>query len=329
MLTRRSLLSAAAIPLAAGTPLWPSRVRAAAASSFPAFLDGVRAQAQRSGISPTILRQALAGIQPNAKVLELDQHQPEFTMTWEQYRARIVSNQRILDGRMAWQHNRPLLQVIQSRFGVDPGVVVGIWGLESNFGTKTGGFNVVEALATLAWEGRRASFFRSQLMDSLRILDRRDITPQRMTGSWAGAMGQPQFMPDSYLRYAVDFDGDGRRDIWDSRADTLGSIANYLARSGWRAGEPWGQPVIVPAGFDASETGRERRRSLGEWMRMGVRRPDGSAFARPDATGALVLPDGADGQAFMVYANFGAIRRYNPSDFYALAVGLLGDAVAV
>jgi membrane-bound lytic murein transglycosylase B len=188
---------------------------------------------------------------------------------------------------------------------------------------------VVEAVATLAWEGRRASFFRSQLMDSLRILDRRDITPQRMTGSWAGAMGQPQFMPDSYLRFAVDFDGDGRRDIWESRADTLGSIANYLARSGWRAGEPWGQPVLLPSGFDTSETGRERRRTLGEWMRMGVRRSDGSGFVRSETMGSLVLPDEGEGQAFMVYANFGVIRRYNPSDFYALAVGLLGDSVAV
>ncbi len=149
-----------------------------------------------------------------------------------------------------------------------------------------------------------------------------------MTGSWAGAMGQPQFMPDSYLRYAVDFDGDGRRDIWASRADALASIANYLARSGWRAGEPWGQPVRVPPAFDAAETGRDRSRALGEWMRLGVRRADGSRFGRADVAGAVVMPDGPGGEAFMVYPNFTAIRRYNPSDFYALAVGLLGDAVA-
>ena len=323
MLTRRFLLSAATVRAVLATAAW------AASSSFEGFLEDVRTEARRSGLSPAIVQQALAGVQPNAKVLELDRHQPEFTLTWEQYKARTVSDRRIADGRIAWQRQTALLQAVQRAFGVDPRVVVGIWGLESNFGTKTGAFNVVEALATLAWEGRRASFFRAQLMDSLRILDHRDVTPARMTGSWAGAMGQPQFMPDSYLRYAVDFDGDGRRDIWDSTADTLGSIANYLARSGWRPGEPWGQRVLVPAGFNSFETGREQRRRLGEWMQMGVRRPDGSAFSRPDVIGALVMPDGADGEAFMVYANFAAIRRYNPSDLYALAVGLLGDSVAV
>ena len=148
-----------------------------------------------------------------------------------------------------------------------------------------------------------------------------------MLGSYAGAMGQPQFMPDSYLRYAVDFDGTGRRDIWGSQGDVLGSIANYIASSGWRYNEPWGQPIQVPASFDAGQAGREQRRSLGEWQRLGVRRADGRAFTRSDPQAAVILPDGAGGEAFMVYGNFAAIRRYNPSDFYALAVGLLGDQV--
>ena len=148
-----------------------------------------------------------------------------------------------------------------------------------------------------------------------------------MTGSYAGAMGQPQFMPSSYLRYAVDFDGDGRRDIWDSKPDVLASIANYLARSGWRAGEPWGQPVRLPPGFDAADTGRDNRRPLGEWMRLGVTRDDGGRFSRADVPAAIVLPDGAGGEAFATYANFAVIRRYNPSDYYALSVGLLGDTV--
>ena len=322
MLNRRILLSAAAASVAASAV--PAR---AVSGSFQAFTESVRAEALRQGLSPSILQQALTGLQPNAKVIELDHHQAEFTLTWLEYRQRIISPQRIADGRAAWQRNRPLLQAIQARYGVDAGVVIGIWGLESNFGTKTGNYGVVEALATLAWEGRRAAFFRSQLMDSLRILDNRDVTPQRMTGSWAGAMGQPQFMPDSYLRYAVDFDGDGRRDIWDSRADSLASVANYLARSGWRGGEPWGQPVLLPAGFDA-DTGRDTRRTLGEWMRLGVRRADGTAFSRSDVSGAVVVPDGGEGEAFMVYPNFTAIRRYNPSDFYALSVGLLGDSIA-
>ncbi len=151
-----------------------------------------------------------------------------------------------------------------------------------------------------------------------------------MTSGWAGAMGQPQFMPSSYLTYAVDFDGDGRRDIWDSRPDVFGSIANYMARSGWRAGEPWGQPVLVPEAIDPGSTGRDARRPLGEWMRLGVRREDGRPFGRSDVLGALIVPDGiAPGHGFMVYSNFAAIRRYNPSDFYALAVGLLGDAAVL
>ncbi len=323
MLNRRSLLRASAA--AASLAALPAR---AASGSFDAFTRQVIADAERHGISPSVLSQAFAGVQPNARVIELDHKQPEFTMTWDQYLSRVVSPQRVVDGRDNYRRNARLLGAIGSRYGVDPGVVLGIWGLESNFGTKTGSFGVVEALATLAWEGRRAAFFRSQLMDSLAILNAGDVTPARMTGSWAGAMGQPQFMPDSYLRYAVDFDGDGRRDIWASRADALASIANYLARSGWRQGEPWGQPVRVPPGFGATDTGRDRSRPLGEWMRLGVRRADGSAFGRADVPGAVVLPDGPGGEAFMVYRNFAAIRRYNPSDFYALAVGLLGDAVA-
>jgi membrane-bound lytic murein transglycosylase B len=203
---------------------------------------------------------------------------------------------------------------------------MGIWGLESNYGGFTGGFNVVEALATLAWDGRRASFFRPELLTALKILDHHDIGPGQMTSSYAGAMGQPQFMPSAYVHYAVDFDGDGRRDIWNSRADSLGSIANYLLQVGWRPNEPWGQPILLPSGFDAP-TGREQRRSLGQWMQLGVRRIDRTAFTRSDVTGAVLLPDGPGGDAFMVYANFAAIRRYNPSDFYALAVGLLGETV--
>ena len=211
---------------------------------------------------------------------------------------------------------------------MDPGVIVGIWGLESSFGTGMGDFRVVEALATLAWEGRRASFFRGELMAALRILDHGDVTPARMIGSYAGAMGQPQFMPSSYLRYAVDFEGHGRRDIWTSKPDVLGSIANYLAQSGWRAGEPWGQPV-TRAGRLRRCVGRARQPAAGRRMGCGsgcARRTAGR-WRAPDVPAAVLLPDGAGGEAFLVYANFTAIRRYNPSDFYALAVGLLGDSV--
>ena len=321
MVPRRSLLTSAAA--AASLAALP----ATGAEGFAGFVAAVSAEARRAGISDRILEQALGGLEPNAKVLELDRHQPEFTLTWDRYRASRVSDTRIGNGREASRGSRRWLEAASGRFGVDPGVIIGIWGLESNYGGNTGGFGVVEALATLAWEGRRASFFRPELLSALRILDHGDVPAARMTGSYAGAMGQPQFMPSSYLRYAVDLDGDGRRDIWDSRADVLGSIGNYLARSGWRSGERWGQEVRVPPGLDPGWAGRENRRPLGQWARVGVTPVRGAWWGRADALAALVLPDGAGGDAFLTFGNFAVIRRYNPSDYYALAVGLLGDAV--
>jgi peptidoglycan lytic transglycosylase B len=300
---------------------------AAAPNGFQGFLAELRAEARRAGISPATLDRAFIGVQPNQKVLDRDRHQPEFTMTWAQYRALLITDQRITNGRLAYAQSRVLLERVRARFGVDPGVILGIWGLESSFGAGMGDFHVIEALATLAWEGRRAGFFRGELIAALRILDHGDVAPPQMLGSYAGAMGQPQFMPSSYLRYAVDFEGHGRRDIWTSKPDVLGSIANYLAQSGWRGGESWGQPITLPATFDRVAAGRDERRPVGEWARLGVRSADGKPLPRGDAPAAVLLPDGAAGEAFLVYGNFAAIRRYNPSDYYALVVGLLGDAL--
>jgi membrane-bound lytic murein transglycosylase B len=317
LLRRRLLLtSLAALPAAAQ-----------AQDSFDSFLQNVRAEARRAGIRDATLEAAFANIGPNQKVIDADRKQPEFTMTWARYQALTMSDKRIQRGRDTCAANRALLGAVAARYRVDAQPIAGIWGLESNFGTNTGTYNVVEALATLAWEGRRAAFFRSQLISALKILDHGDVTPARMLGSYAGAMGQPQFMPDSYLRYAVDFEGNGRRDIWDDNGDVLGSIANYLAMSGWRYGEPAAQMVLVPPELDSASVGREVRRPLGEWERMGVRRSDSTRFSRTDPVGAVIMPDGNAGPAYMVYANFNAIRRYNPSDFYALAVSLLGDLV--
>jgi membrane-bound lytic murein transglycosylase B len=266
-------------------------------------------------------------VAPNQKVLDRDHHQPESTWTWARYRSVVITDKRITDGLQAVSANRSLFQRVQQRYGVGPGVIAGIWGLESSFGTGTGDFRVVEALATLGWEGRRASFFRGELIAALKILDHGDVAPGRMTGSYAGAMGQPQFMPTSYLRYAVDFEGHGRRDIWTSTPDVLGSIANYLAQSGWQPGQTWGQAVTVPPGVDAP--GRDARRSLSAWAQAGVRPLSGRWAATADTPAGLVAPDGAGGETFAVFGNFAAIRRYNPSDYYALAVGLIGDQVVV
>jgi membrane-bound lytic murein transglycosylase B len=313
MLNRRLLLLASLSTLCA------------APDGFQNFLASVRSEALRAGISAATLDRAFAGVQPNQKVIEHYRHQPEFTMTWAEYRDLLITEQRIANGRAAYQQNRTLLTRVQDRYGVDPGVITGIWGLESSFGAGMGDYRVIEALATLAWEGHRAGFFRSELLAALRILEHGDIAPARMLGSYAGAMGQPQFMPSSYLRYAVDFEGNGRRDIWTSKPDVLASIANYLAQSGWRSGERWGQAVVLAGNFAGTPSGRDARRPVGEWARMGVRAANGRPLASGEA--ALLLPDGPAGDAFLVYANFGAIRRYNPSDYYALVVGLLGDTI--
>jgi membrane-bound lytic murein transglycosylase B len=301
--------------------------RPARAASFDQFLEGVRADARRAGISGATLNRALGPLRPNDRVLELDRRQPEFTQTWEQYRDARLSQSRIDGGRRVWFDNRMLLEAVQGRFRVSPRVIVSIWGLETNYGGFTGNFNVVEALATLAWEGRRAAYFRAELIAALKILDAGHVAPERMKGSWAGAMGHPQFMPSNFDRLAVDFDGDGRRDIWDSRADALASIANYLARSGWREEERWGREVVLPVGFNPEEARRDNTRPLREWVRGGVRAADGSELPPLDLETAILIP-GPSGQAFAVYPNFNVIRRYNPSNFYALAVGMLSDRVA-
>ncbi len=324
MLARRTLLAALPATAAAAAP-----ALAAAQGSFAVFVAGVQAQARRAGIRQVTLNRAFAGVRANPKVIELDRHQPEFTLTWEQYRDRIVSPTRIARGRALYAQNRRLLEQVSARYGVPPGILMGIWGLESNYGTATGGFNVIEALATLSWEGRRAGFFRSELMDALRILEAGDITPARMTGSYAGAMGQTQFMPDSFLKYAVDWSGTGRRDIWGDLGCVFASTANYLAREGWQRGLPWGERVLAPPGLSPYQLGRDHRIPIAEWARLGVRRPDGSVPPYRAASAALLRPggEGSEDAFFAYYPSFLAIRRYNPSDFYCICVGLIGDQV--
>ena len=312
MITRRSLLATA--PLAAVEP-----------ASFAAFVAGVKAEARRAGIRAATLEQAFAHVRMNQRVIDLDRHQPEFSLTWEQYRSRIVSDARIARGRELYAQHRALLAAVEARYHVPPGPIMGIWGLESNYGQSSGGFNVIEALATLSWEGRRAAFFRSELMDALKILDHGDIPPERMIGSYAGAMGQPQFMPDSFLKFAVDFSGDGKRDLWGNLGDVFGSVANYLAKSGWTDRLPWGVPAELPAGFNFSYGGRDARHSIAEWQAMGVR-PRRQLPA--DSIAAVIQPGGPGGEGFLAcHPNFLAIRRYNPSDFYCISVGLIGEQV--
>lgn len=298
-----------------------------ATGGYATFLAGVRKEAIGQGVSPSVVTRALALTSvPNPKVLQADRHQPEFTLTWAQYKDRVLTEKKMNDGLSAVQARTGLLGQISGLYGVGTGAIAGIWGLESAYGIRMGTFSVIDALATLAYDGRRASFFRSELLKALHVVEQAGVAPATMLGSYAGAMGQPQFMPSAYLRYAASYPAGGRADIWHNEGDVFASIANYLARCGWQAGQPWGEGVLVPDTVEQPQLGRSQIRPIAWWQQQGVR-PRAGEFDSAVRDGAVIRPDGPGGEAFIVYHNFNVIRRYNPSDFYALAVGLLGDAI--
>jgi membrane-bound lytic murein transglycosylase B len=299
----------------------------AAESDFNAFLAGVRRDATAHGIRASTVDAAFRNVQFLPRVVELDRKQPERTMTFTQYIAKVVTPDRKEDARRQLAENRVLLDSISRRYNVEPSIIVALWGLESDFGRLPGNFPTISALATLTYDGRRGAYFRSELMAGLRILEHGYIRPEEMTGSWAGAMGGPQFMPSSYLDYAVDWDGDGRRDIWNSRGDVLASIANYIRGLGWRGGQSWGQDVLLPHGFNPTFAGLNAKRPIDEWSRLGVRSTDAGPLAAREDEAALVIPEGANGPAVLVYANFRAIMKWNPSTYFAVSVGYLSDSI--
>jgi membrane-bound lytic murein transglycosylase B len=320
--SRRAVLAAApllAMPLGGG-------IAAAAESDFNGFLAGLRRDAYAQGIRPATIDIAFRYIQYLPHVVELDHRQPEHKMTFGEYFAKVVTQQRLDDARRHLVDNWGMLQQVRQRFSVQPRFVVALWGVESDFGRTMGSYSVPAALATLAYDGRRGSLFRAELLSALRILDQGNVRVDAMLGSWAGAMGQCQFMPSTFLRYAVDFDGDGRRDIWTDRADVLGSIANYLAHLGWRGNEDWGREVSVPADFDPRLAGLDSRRSTVEWSRLGIR-PAGTPFTGREPPASLVVPDGGGGTGFLVYDNFRVIKRWNNSTYFATAVGTIADSI--
>ncbi|MBL6952924.1 MAG: lytic murein transglycosylase [Alphaproteobacteria bacterium] len=300
----------------------------AGAQDFQVWLQALRAEAQERGIKAAILDSALNGITLIPRVVELDRRQPEFTLTYKQYRDRVVPLSRIKKGRKKLAENRALLQEIGTKLGVQPRFIVALWGIETDFGRVTGGFSVVPALVTLAFDGRRSAYFRKELHNALLILDQGHITAKAMVGSWAGAMGQSQFMPSSFLAYAVDYDGDGRRDIWTTRADVFASAANYLAKSGWRADQTWGREVKLPANFAPALADLKVRKQTGEWQAMGVRRADGGDLPARQLSASIVLPEkGKMSPAYMVYSNYRTTLLWNRSTYFALAVGLLSDGI--
>jgi membrane-bound lytic murein transglycosylase B len=319
--SRRALLAAPllAVPLGGGAA-------AAAEGGFDDFLAGVERDAYAQGIRPGTLATAFRYIQYLPHVVELDHRQPEHKLTFAEYFAKVVTQQRLDDARRHLVDNWALLQQVRQYYGVQPRFIVALWGVESDFGNIMGDYPVPAALATLAYDGRRGSLFRAELIAALKILDRGDIGIDRMVGSWAGAMGQCQFMPSTFLRYAVDFDGNGRHDIWSDRADVLGSIANYLAHLGWRGDEDWGREVYVPPNFDARYADLGYRLSAAQWARLGVR-PEAGAFTGREPAASLVLPDGSGDTGFLVYDNFRAIKRWNNSTYFAAAVGTIADSI--
>jgi membrane-bound lytic murein transglycosylase B len=302
--------------------------RPAAADTFAGWLRGLRTQAAAEGISRSTLDAAFAGLQPVQAVLDLDRSQPEFTLTFAQYLAKVVSDERVARGRELLIEHGALLKRVGAYFGVQPRFIVALWAVESDYGRVTGGYSVIAALATLAYESGRKEFFRKELLDALHILDQRNITVALMTGSWAGAMGQCQFMPSSYRRYAVDFNGDGRRDIWTNQADVFASIANYLANFHWRGDQTWGRQVRLPAKFDARLIDLKSEKKLHEWQRLGIRGSDGGDLPALDATASLVAPDGPAGPVYLVYSNYKIVMRWNHSTYFATSVGLLADRLA-
>jgi membrane-bound lytic murein transglycosylase B len=296
--------------------------------AFLDWLEALRAEARRKGISDATLDAALRDIAPVQRVIELDRRQPEFTQTFWTYLRQRVNDARIKRGRALLVKHRDLLHKIHAEYGVPPRYLIAFWGLETNFGDYLGSFLVIDALATLAYDQRRAHFFRAELLDALQIIEEGHISPDVMTGSWAGAMGHMQFIPTTFTKHAVDYTGDGRKDIWGSLPDAFSSAANFLSNIGWRPGEIWGREVRLPENFDLMLATLTQKKALEEWSSLGVRRTDGSALPKVDIEGSIVLPQGYKGPAFLVYDNFRAIMRWNRSINYAISVGHLADRIA-
>ncbi|MEM6371999.1 MAG: lytic murein transglycosylase [Pseudomonadota bacterium] len=297
-------------------------------ADFQTWLGSLRSRALAKGIRASTFDRAFRGVRYDPEVIRLDRNQSEFTKTLWDYLDSAASDARVKNGKAALAKHRSTLEAIEARYGVKKEIVVAVWGLETNYGTFRGGSDAIRSLATLAYDGRRGAFFEEQLMAALQILQSGDTEPRNMTGSWAGAMGHTQFMPTSYLDYAVDFTGDGKRDIWsDDPTDALASTAAYLATFGWVSGQPWGVEVTLPANFDYALANRKVTRMPSQWARLGVKGINGQAV--PDhGSASILLPAGSRGVALMVFKNFSVIERYNAADAYVIGVGHLSDRIA-
>lgn len=295
--------------------------------SYQQWLQQFKYDAYNQGISQDLLERAFQGTYPNETIIRLDRKQPEGSITLDKYLQNTVTQSRVVQGKRKYLQYKSLLDEIGQRYGVQPRFIVALWGIETSFGQVTGGFNIVNALATLAYDGRRADFFRDELMKSLQILQQGHIDLSQFKGSWAGAMGQCQFMPSTFLNYAQDYNGDGHINIWTDMADVFASMANYLSQLGWKDDLTWGREVRLPEGFDVSLADIAIKKSLPEWSALGVVKLDGTLLPNePAIMGSVVIPT-AGGRAFLVYENFDHLLSWNRSKYFATAVGTLADRI--
>ncbi|EDP98957.1 membrane-bound lytic transglycolase-related protein [Shewanella benthica KT99] len=299
----------------------------ASADDFATCVVNLQQKAQREGLSKETIDNALANVNYVSRVIELDKKQPEFSQTFDNYFSKRVTDWRVSQGRKMLREHKVLLAKLQETYGIPPQYLMAFWGLETNFGAYKGKMPVLDSLATLACDPRRSQYFTGELMKALKLKEKYDFDVSTMVGSWAGAMGHTQFMPSAYTHYAVDGDGDGKADLWNSTADALSSAANFLNQLGWQRNERWGREVRLPANFNYDYLGKSKAQGLTEWKQLGLTQSNGAALSTPDMTATLYLPAGHTGPAFLGYKNFDVIMRWNRSEFYAIAVGHLADRI--
>jgi len=312
-------------PGASGHPAMTADAIMAAVANFPNCIAALWPDAARRGISRAAFEQFTAGLEPDVKIMDLVDAQPEFTKAFWDYVDTLVTDERIARGRELLAQNAASFEAVERAYGVDRHVIAAIWGIETKYGVVAGDRPVIRSTATLACVGRRTAYFKDEFLAALEILARGDIRPEQFKGSWAGAFGSTQFMPTAFKRYAVDFDGDGRRDVIGSVPDVIASTANHLKKAGWQSGETWGYEVVLPKGFNYLNADPARRLTMNEWARLGVARPGGQPFPRPADKAYLFVPAGANGPGFLMLENFRVIMKYNPAEAYALAIGHLAD----
>lgn len=298
------------------------------AKSVDGFVAELKDKARAEGSSEQLLNQVFAGFKPNPKVVKADKSQPEDKLRFTKYRQNIVSDYRILRGRENYRKHRALLEQVATRYGVPAKYIVALWGTETAYGKVTGGYNVPRALATMAYEGRREEFFTTEFLESLNIINAGHISFEQMKGSWAGAMGQCQFMPSSFNNFAVDYDRDGDKDIWNSLPDVFASIANYLKQSGWKEDERWGRKVRLPQGFNLSQEDINGFFPLAHWKNQGITYLDGTPLPDTEIDAAFMLPGAPEEGAYLIYRNYHVLLKWNFSRFFGTAVGLLADEIA-